>query len=322
MRAAVAAAPPRGPAWRSTATTSPSPPIERGEVRRLAAGRGTEVEHALAGLRVERAGDGHRGARLRHEQRPPAHSASRGRRTARRATRPSGSRSAGCVATGRRSGELLRASCASVFARSAVSAGSLPAAISARASSGPSGVDHSSAIQSGMRVAQRGLGGRGVRQRRRPARAPRAAARRSTALTSPRRAAVARLTSSTDSPTAAWAGTRRGRRAGRRPRRSAREHGRLELADRPAARAPRSCGRASSAAGPCRTPAASRAPARAVAAAGSRLGMQRAVGVGPLLEDAQDHGLRAGARGRDASGSRARAPGARSADFAVGQHRQ
>ena len=41
---------------------------QRGEMRRLAAGRGAQVEHALARPRRERAGDRHRGPRLRHEQ--------------------------------------------------------------------------------------------------------------------------------------------------------------------------------------------------------------------------------------------------------------
>ena len=40
---------------------------QRREMGRLAARRGAEVEHALAGPRRERTGDGHRGPRLRHE---------------------------------------------------------------------------------------------------------------------------------------------------------------------------------------------------------------------------------------------------------------
>ena len=57
-------------------------------------------------------------------------------------TRPSGSRSAGRAGTGSSSCVVF-----SVLMRSAASAGSFPAAISARASPGPSASNHSSAIQ-------------------------------------------------------------------------------------------------------------------------------------------------------------------------------
>ena len=68
IRCAVRASAAARPRWRSTATTAPAVLHQRREVGRLAAGRRAQVEHALARPRVEQPRDGHRRARLRHEQ--------------------------------------------------------------------------------------------------------------------------------------------------------------------------------------------------------------------------------------------------------------
>ena len=65
---------------------------QRGEMGALAARRGAQVEHPLARARIERARDEHRRARLRHEARPRATAASRGRRTGPPARAPRGCR--------------------------------------------------------------------------------------------------------------------------------------------------------------------------------------------------------------------------------------
>ena len=148
IRCAVRASAAARPRWRSTATTAPRSSISAARWVVLPPGRGAEVEHALARLRVEQPRDHHRRARLRHEQRPRATRARRGRRRAPRARAPPAGRGAGWLATGSRR-RARRRSVRSVLARSAGSAGSLSAAISARAPSGPSVSHHSSAIHSG-----------------------------------------------------------------------------------------------------------------------------------------------------------------------------
>ena len=52
----------------STATTSPSSPISAARWVVFAPGRGAQVEHPLARLRIDRAGDQHRSPRLRHQR--------------------------------------------------------------------------------------------------------------------------------------------------------------------------------------------------------------------------------------------------------------
>ena len=76
---------------RSTATTSPAPAHQRGQMRALAAGRGAQVEHALARLGRERAGHEHRRARLRQKRPVAPQRASRGRRMRSSSTSASGS---------------------------------------------------------------------------------------------------------------------------------------------------------------------------------------------------------------------------------------
>ena len=115
---------------------------QRREVRRLAARRGAEVEHALAGLRVDEPRDALRRARLRHER---AGARSRVRERVERAV--DDDRVAVAAA-----GDVARAATSpstSVLTRSASSAGSLSAASSARVRSRPSQSHHSSTIHSG-----------------------------------------------------------------------------------------------------------------------------------------------------------------------------
>ena len=93
----------------------------------------------------------------------------------------------------------------SVLARRLASAGSLSAAISARAASGPSVSHHSAAIHSGCEWRSAAACGVSSGSASTIARASRAARRR-TALTRPAPPRDSALASSTDSPTAAWAG--------------------------------------------------------------------------------------------------------------------
>ena len=69
---------------------------QRGEVRRLAAGGGAQVEHALPGDGCEHPRHQHRAPGLRHDRAPLARGRSPARRIRPRATRPSGSPGAGC----------------------------------------------------------------------------------------------------------------------------------------------------------------------------------------------------------------------------------
>ena len=68
MRCAVRRSASARPAWRSTATIAPCVLHQRRQVGGLAAGRRTQVQHALAGHGRQHARDGHRGTRLRHQQ--------------------------------------------------------------------------------------------------------------------------------------------------------------------------------------------------------------------------------------------------------------
>ena len=145
---------------------------ERREVRRLAAGRGAEVEHALAGLRVERAGDEHRGARLRRVRALRATAGGRGRRTGRRRRGPRAARRRRAWRPGSAAASSSRV-VTSVLALSAVSAGSLPRRSSARASSAPYVCHHSWTSHSRVGVRDRRAGRAVVgRQPRQLARRP------------------------------------------------------------------------------------------------------------------------------------------------------
>ena len=142
------------PGWRSTATISPWLRHQRGEVGGLAAGRGAQVEHALAGLRASSTlRDRHRGARLRHQQAvvPLGRAEDVERRV--EDQRLAVER----VRHGQALGERLGRSILSVLARRTASAGSLSAAISARASGAPSASNHSCGDPLGVRVRERGL---------------------------------------------------------------------------------------------------------------------------------------------------------------------
>ena len=281
---------------------------ERGEVGRLAAGRGAEVEDRVAGRRRDRAGDGHRGARLGHEQ--ALLPQRRGERVERRVDDEALRQAVGRVrATGRRSRSSAR-EIRSVLARSAASAGSLPAAISARAASGPSASNHSSAIHSGCEWRSAASAGVASGSASTSARASRDA-RRSTALTSvaPRREDA--FASSTDSPTAAWAGTRSRNASWKTPSRSAATHRRLELADRPAGerldhvverRAP-----LDRAVGELRR----ERPLARRQMLPRGLAVKGAVRVRALLEYASYYGVCARTRGRDACGARCAPAGRR-----------
>ena len=172
---------------------------QRGEVRRLAAGRGAQVEHALAGLRVDARARRARGARLRHDR--------AGARTARwpcasngpSRTSASGSSAAACPGRAR---AARRASHERVDAQREL--GGLVVGRQQRAR-----LVGARASPTTARRATPGASGGSPRPRAsssaRAARRPRAATRRSTALTSPA-AAGCGLASSTDSATAAWSG--------------------------------------------------------------------------------------------------------------------
>ena len=116
-------------------------------------GRGAQVEHALARLRVDDARDAAGGARLRRERARGVARVREGVEAARRDDRVA-------LAVARASPRSK--STTSVLTRSASSAGSLSAASSARASSAPSQSHHSSTSHSRVRVADRGALGRVV----------------------------------------------------------------------------------------------------------------------------------------------------------------
>ena len=255
--------------------------------------------------------------------RPCSHSGEENASNGASTTRPSGRRSAGCDATGRRScssaGEIR-----SVLARSAASAGSLPAAISARAASGPSASNHSSAIHSGCEWRSAASAGVASGSASTSARASRAA-RRSTALTSvaPRREDA--FASSTDSPTAAWAGTRSRNASWKTPRRSAASTAGSSFATgRPASVSITW----SSVARRWTAPYASRvasARSRAAQLPPRGLAVKRAVRVRALLEDASVlRRMRSRARARREPARPLRAAGGRAfGDLArSGKHRQ
>ena len=189
---------------------------------------------------VEQLRDGHRGARLRHQQARSATRASRTRRTARRgsARRPSVR-----VGTGRRSASASGA-ILSVLARSD-GLGGLVVGGHQRAGVGRAErVEPQLGDPLGMRVGERGL--RRACGRAALATSGRAsrAARRRTALTSPAPRGASALASSTDSPTAACAGhaVQEGQLEDAEPQRG--QHRRVELRRRPARRAWRSRDRA------------------------------------------------------------------------------
>ena len=175
----------------------------------------------------------------------------------------SGRRSAGCG--DRQLRRELGAVVLSVLARMAASAGSLSAAISARAASAPSCANHSSAIQrgcewrsaasAGVRSGSASISGRAS-----------LAARRRTALTRPAPPRLWRLASSTDSPTAAWAGTRSMNASWKHAEPQRRQHAQARASRSAAARASRSRGRASPCAARRRRRAASPARGRAARA--------------------------------------------------------
>ena len=206
MRAAVRASASARPGWRSTATTAPRSSISAARVRGLAARRGAQVEHALARLRREHAGDRHRGARLRHE---------RALLPQRRAERVERRLEHQRLGQARRRGGSPRAAAA------ASSLGAWSGARWRAAPPRPGGCRPPSARarrpararRTTARRSTRGCEWRSGRLRRRaPRAAPRRArgasraARRSTALTSPAPRGASALASSTDSLTAACGG--------------------------------------------------------------------------------------------------------------------
>ena len=245
-------------------------------------------QHRRARLRQKRAGAPQRGAV--HVERPLEHE---------RLGQHRGSACVGAPASSPR--QRRGASATSVFARSATSPGSLSQAISARASSAPSSSPPQARDPLRVRVRDGGLLGRGVaRAPLSSAADPSRAARRSTALTSPWPARGHWRLGELD-------GVGDDRVVGRavqvqqlvQPEPQRRQQRRVQLARRGARRAARSGGRASPCAGPRRRRGASRARGRARRASRG-LGVQRAVGVGAVLEDAAQHRV-----GADAGLSRA-----------------
>ena len=263
---------------------------ERRHVRRLAAGSGAQVEDALAGLRVEGSGHRHRGARLRHEQ------ALLPLRRGERVERGVDDEALGqvvCRPGGDREVEVVGLS---VLIRTAASAGSLPAAIRARASSGAEGVEPELGDPERVRVLEGCFAGVPSGSEATIAGASRAARRR-TALTRPAPPREVCLASSTDSRTAAWAGTRSRNASWSTPSLSGADR-RLEALDRPAGELRDhvvECGAALDHA--VRKPRCKGAISR-VEPVAPRLAVERPVGVGAVLEyAADDRGARArGAR--------------------------
>ena len=237
---------------------------QRGEVRRLAAGRGAQVEHALAGLRVER--------RARRPSRrataasagPPPTPASRRRRTG--ASRISASPST-CASGPAGARPAPRRAILSVLARSAASAGSLSAAISARASAAPSASNHSSAIHSGCECASAACAGVRVGQRvdERPRLARGAAQDGVDEAGAARRVGLGQLDRLADRGVRGHA-VEKGQLEDPEPQRG--QHRRVELGGRPAGERLRSRGRAWPRAGRCRS-------ASCVASARSRASSRR-----------------------------------------------
>ena len=179
--------------------------------------------------------------------------------------------------------------------RSAASAGSLPAAISARASSGPSASNHSSAIQLRIRVPERRLDGRGLGSAATIGRASRAA-RRSTAFTSPApaRELLGQLDRLADRRVGGHAVQERELEYAEPERR---EHGGLEPVDRPAGELlDHVVERRAALDGAVGKPRCERAITR-VEPAAPRLAVKRTVGVGALLEYPADDRIRARACG-------------------------
>ena len=184
----------------------------------------------------------------------------------------------------------------SVLTRMAASAGSLPAAISARAASGPSASNHSSAIQGGCEC--RSAASAGVASGR--------------ASTSRRRLAGGAPQDGVDEPGAAARGAlgELDRLADRRVRGHAvQEHelehpepqrgqdGGLEPRDRPSGQLlDHVVERRAALDDAVGEPRGERAVAR-IEAVAARLAVQRAVGVGALLEDPSNDRVRAGASG-------------------------
>ena len=173
MRAAVRRSASARPGMALDGDDAPRALHQRGEVGRLAARRGAQVEHALAGPRREHARDGHRGARLRHEAALLPERRRRTRRTARRARAPrvGPARDARPPEGPRRAPP---ASARSVLTRSAASAGSLSGRHQRAGRVRAERVEPQLRDPLGMGVAQRGLGGVRVRQRRPRAPPPRA----------------------------------------------------------------------------------------------------------------------------------------------------
>ncbi len=163
MRAAVRRSASARPGWRSTATSSPRPSISAARWVVLPPGAAQRSSTRSPG----------RGASSRATviaardwgmKRPACQSGESKASNGASSTRPSGRPSAGWVGTGS-SAASAAASPRSVLTRSADSAGSLSAAISARASSGAERGEPQRGDPLGVRVAQRRLRGRRLGQR-------------------------------------------------------------------------------------------------------------------------------------------------------------
>ena len=307
MRAAVRRSASARPGVALDGDDRPDPRHQRGEMGRLAARRGAQVEHAVARPRPEQPRDRHRRARLRHEAALAPTAARRTRRTAPSSTSPSGRPGAGWRADRQRAPPARRGRRAACSRAARPRPARCPAAISARAASGPERVPPQRRDPLGVRVAQRRLAPAWLRRAPPRAAAASRAPRRSTALTSLAPPGDSRLASSTDSPTAAWAGhaIQVGELVEAEPQRG--PHQRLELRHRaPGERLDQVVERRPAlhrAVGQARR---QRALAR-VQPEPARLAVERAVGPGALLEDPPQHGERA----RTRRGT-ARAPGIRS----------
>ena len=155
------------------------------------------------------------------------------------------------------------------------------------------------AIHSGCEWLERRLRGVAVRQRGRRSGAPRATARRRTALTRPAPRGASRLASSTDSPTAACAGTRSRKVSWKTPRRSAASTGASSFADdRRVRRLDHVVERGHALDGAVAELGGQREIAR-VQPQALGFAVQRAVGPRLLLEHAAHDGVRARARRSD-----------------------
>ena len=310
MRAAVRRSASARPGWRSTATTWPSPSISAARCVVLPPGAAhrSSTGSPGCGSSVRATTIAARDCGMNRPALPERRT--RTRRTARRARGPRAGRSAGCDGDRQPLGEPGGVDPQRVGPQRGL--GRLVAgAPSARAPPrGPRVANHSSAIHSGCECRSAASAGVVSGSAAISARASRAARRR-TAFTSPAPRGESGLTSSTDSPTAAWCGDAVEERELEDAEAQRGQHRGLEPAHRaPGERGDHVVERRAPLHGAVRQPGRERAIAWRQAEP-RRLGVERAIGVRAVLEHAPHDGVGAGARGGGRGSARPQARGVR-----------